>query len=357
MADNSPLQAGHATGAAAPGRFTTVAATLALIIACYALWRLDITLDRLDRVGELAGQINASQEALRTDLIAAIAQDAELRAELARRLERLEPLPSQMERLDGSVQELRARNTGAQRALVKSEASFLLDAAQRSVAFDRDLPSAIVALESADARLASLLDPGMLGVRQQIARELKALRLVPQPDIATVLLRVAAAEEQAASAPVKGLVTLERPRAQASLLPEGWWARGWALFRQSLGSLITVRKVDDAAGRVVQPAEQLLRRQYLQLLLFSARQAVVRRDAPSYRSSLASARQWLTEFFDLSQPPAKSLLDEIKSLEPIDIAAPVPDISASARLLRQMEPEPGSAVPREPSRPAKGADT
>lgn len=347
MADTSPSQPGPAP---APGRFTTVAATVALIVACYALWRLDITLDRLDRVGELASEINASQESLRTDLTAAIAEDAELRRELARRLEPLVPLPGQMERLDGSVQELRSRSTGPQRALVKSEASFLLDAAQRSVAFDRDLPSAIVALESADARLASLLDPGLLGVRQQIARELKILRAVPQADLATILLRIAAAEEQAATAPVKGLVTLDRPRMQSGVLPEGWWARGWALSRQALGSLITVRKIDAAGGRVVQPEEELLRRQHLQLLLFSARQAVVRRDITNYRSSLGSARQWLGEFFDLSQPAGESLLGEIAILEPINIAPPVPDISASTRMLREMETGSGAGQ-RVPSVP------
>ncbi len=349
MADSDPAQMLHGPGPAgsvapAPSRFTAVVAVLGLAIACYSLWRLDTTLDRLDRVGELASRVNAEQEAMRAELTAATTQQAQSHGDLARRLERLDALPSQFERLDGSLQELQARGNGPQRALIRSEASFLLDAAQRSVAFDRDLPSAIVALESADARLAAALDPTLLPVRQQIAREVQTLRAVPQPDLATILLRLVSAEEQVSTVPVKGIVVLQRPRIDAAKLPEGSWARGWAVTRQAFGNLISIRKADGAAARVVQPEEQLLRRQHLQLLLFAARQAVVRRDLNGYRSSLGSARLWLGEFFDLDQPPTQTLLDEIGGLEPINIAPRVPDITASARMLRDMMASQGSST-------------
>ena len=314
-------------------------AALSLIIACYALWRLDITLDRLDRVGELASRIAATQEALRTEMSALTAQSNLAQTRLAQRLDALETLPSQLERFEAALQELRTRGDGPQRAYVRSEVSFLLDGAQRSLSLDGDLASAQVALESADARLAALLDPTLLPVRREIARELAALRTVSQPDLTTLQLRLASAEEQAATAPIKGLVVLDSPRVDRDVLPSGWWARGWALCRSAIATLITVRKVDDAASRVVQPEEQLLRRQHLQLLLFSARQAVLRRDLSNYRTSLGSARQWLGEFFDLSQAPAEALLDEVVNLEPINIAPRLPDISGSARLLRQMEPQ------------------
>jgi uroporphyrin-III C-methyltransferase len=336
---HGPGHGNSSNSAPAPGRFSTVVAYLALVIACYSLWRLDTTLDRLHRVSAFASRITAEQNAMRAALSAATTQDTGARVEMRRRLDQLAELPAQFNRLDESLQDLQARSSGPQRAWAKTEASFLLDAAQRSVAFDRDLPSAMVALESADARLAVLLDPGLLGVRQQIARELQALRAVPQPDLATILLRLASAEAQAADVRIKGILTLERPGIDATELPEGWWARGWAVSQQAIRTLISVRKVDDAASRVVYPEEQLLRRQHLQLLLFAARNAVVRRDTSSYRSSLAGARQWLGDFFDLNQPAAEALLDEISALEPINIAPRMPDISNSARMLRDMTPD------------------
>ena len=341
QAAHGPGQGGAAQGAPAQGRFGSVLALLALIIACYSLWRVDATLDRLDRISEMASRMTADQDTLRSEFSTATTQDTQVHEQLQRKLEQLDALSNSFNRLDVSVQELQARSSGPQRAWVKSEVSFLLDAAQRSVAFDRDLPSAMVALESADARLGVLLDPGLLGVRQQIARDLAALRAVPQPDLASILLRLASAEAQAAEAPIKGILTLERPGIHAATLPEGSWARGWAMFQQTVSGLISVRKVDAGASSVVHPEEQLLRRQHLQLLLFAARNAAVRRDASSYRSSLASARQWLGEFFDLTQPAAEELLDEIQALEPINIAPRMPDISGAARMLRDKSPDPG----------------
>jgi uncharacterized protein HemX len=314
-----------------------VLAVIALVIACYALWRLDITLERLDRLGELTSRLAATQDALRTELSALTAQSSRAQSQLSQRLDRLAALPDQLERLEAALQELRTRSSGPQRAYIKNEVSFLLDAAQRSLTLDGDLTSAMVALESADARLATLLDPTLLPVRREIARELGILHAVSQPDLTTLQLRLASAEEQAVTAPIKGLVVLDSPRVDREVLPSGWWARGWALCRAAIATLVTVRAVDDAASRVVQPEEQLLRRQHLQLLLFSARQAVLRRDLTSYRTSLGGARQWLGEFFDLKQPAAEALLDEVANLEPINIAPRLPDISGSARLLRQME--------------------
>src|ERR1043165_6355783 len=212
MADNALPPALHVPtpGVQPRSRLPTVLASLALIIACYALWRLDTTLDRLDRVSDLANRISIEQNAMRTDLTDAAARTNRLEDSFTGRTEELSRLPTQLQRLDGSLQELQARAKGPQRGWVKSEALFLLDAAQRSVAFDGDVPSAVAALESADGRLATLQDPALLTVRQQIGRELLALRAVPQPDLATVLLRLANAEEEAARIPIKGIVPENR---------------------------------------------------------------------------------------------------------------------------------------------------
>ena len=116
------------------------------------------------------------------------------------------------------------------------------------------------------------------------------------------------------------------------------FARAWSILRRTLANLVVVRQVDDRAGRILTAEEALLRRQHLQLLLFSARTAVVRHDAPGYRSALASARRWLGEFFDLSDPTAQNLLREVQALEPLDVDPALPDISGSTRALQRLMP-------------------
>ena len=179
---------------------------------------------------------------------------------------------------------------------------FLIELAQRRLTLDRDVETAIVALESADARLASLRDPGVAPVRQQIARKLQALRAVRQPDTTGILARLASAEEQAARLPVKGILATERrttDRIDA--------ARRHVRARLGHGAQHAGESDRRAQGRrpggsIVTAEEAQVRRQHLQLLLFSARAAVERHDDDRYRTALAGARQWLGDFFDLSSP-------------------------------------------------------
>jgi uroporphyrin-III C-methyltransferase len=214
---------------------------------------------------------------------------------------------------------------------------FLLELAQRRLALDRDVDTAIIALESADARLGGLRDQSVTPVRQQIARELQALRGVRLPDTTGIVARLVSAEEQVPRIPVRGVSAEEHGNASQTL-PEGMFARAWAMLRNTLGNLIVVRKVDERSGSVVTSEEALLRRQQLQLLLFSARIAVARHDRDAFRSSLARAREWLAEFFDLATPQAQALLLEIQALEPVDIDPPLPDISASSQALHHLMP-------------------
>jgi uncharacterized protein HemX len=122
------------------------------------------------------------------------------------------------------------------------------------------------------------------------------------------------------------------------MLPEGLFARAWAVVRNTIAGLVSVRKIDSRGGSIVTLEEQALRRQHLQLLLYSARAAVVRHDSTAYRSAMAGARQWLGEFFDLTDPVAAALAEEVQALEPINIDPPLPDVSGSSRALQRLLP-------------------
>ncbi|HKE93304.1 MAG TPA: uroporphyrinogen-III C-methyltransferase [Povalibacter sp.] len=318
-------------------RLTTAIAVLALAIAAYGVWRLDATRDRLEQANQQIGRLDSQREVVRSELQTLAEREQVARRELSQRLDALNDAPKQLQEFGAALEELRGRAEGPERAWSRAEAAFLMELAQRRLMLDRDVDTAIVALESADSRLASLRDPGVGEVRQQIAREVQALRLVRRPDVTGILAQLTNAEEQAALAPVRGIVAVERAT-PAGALPEGFLARAWAVARNAVAALITVRKIDSRGGSVVTIEEQLLRRQHLQLLLFSARAAVVRHDNTAYRSALAGARQWLSEFFDLADPGAAALAKQIAALEPINIDPSLPDVSGSSLALQRLLP-------------------
>lgn len=318
-------------------RLTTAIAVLGLAIAGYALWRLDATRDRLELTNQQVAQLDSDRSVLRSELQALSSRERQARRELEQRLNALSDTPRQLQEFSVALEELRGRAEGPERAWSRAEAAFLMELAQQRLTLDRDIDTAVAALQAADLRLASLRDPGVAAVRQEITKEVQALRAVRQPDTTGILARLTNAEEQAALVPVLGIVAVER-KSPANVLPQGFLARAWAVTRNTLAGLISVRKVDDRGSTVVTIEEQALRRQHLQLQLYSARAAVVRHDAASYRSAMAGARQWLTEYFDLHDAATTALLTEIQALEPIDIDPPLPDITGSSRALQRLMP-------------------
>lgn len=319
-------------------RFTTAVAVLGLATALYALLRLDSLRDRVDQISDVARQSQAERESLRADLGALAAQQQLHRNELTRTINSLASMPKQVQELSTAVEELHGKTDGPQRAWSRAEALYLMEIAQRSLALHRDVDTAVTALESADSRLASLRDAGLAPVRQQLVRDVQALRSVAMPDVTGIVARLASAEELADRAAVKGAIAVERTADRNKALPEGFLARSRAVVSNALSALISVRRIDDQAGNVVTFDEQMVRRQHLQLLLFTARSAVARHDEAMYRTALASARRWLGEFFDLAEPAGRTLLDEIQALEPIRIDPRLPDITASAKLLQKLSP-------------------
>jgi uroporphyrin-III C-methyltransferase len=317
-------------------RLTTAIAVLALATAIYALWRLDATRDRLDEVNVLSRTLEADRRALQAQLETIGTRERQSSRELGQRLDGLNEIPRQVTEIGASVEELRGRSEGPERAWSRAEALFLIELAQRRLALDRDVATAVVALEAADARLASLRDAAFAGVRQQLAKELQALRAVRQPDITGLMARLASVEEQSARARVRGIIVASGPATHRTQAPEGLIARAWYVVRNAFARLIVVRKVDELAGRVLTSDEELIRRQHLQLLLFSARTALARHDNSSYRAALAQARRWLGEYFDLDDPISQAMLDEIQALEPVEIDPTLPELSGSSRELRRL---------------------
>lgn len=322
-----------------PGRVLTAISVLALACAGYALWRLDHTRDRLEELRDEVRALTTSRELLRSELDSAVRREQRSRRDLESQLAAVKDVGGQLEQLGLSVEELRGRTQGPERAWSRSEAMFLLELAHRRLTFDRDLATAMVALESADARLASLREPAVTPVRAQIARDLQALHAVQQPDLTGILARLTSLDEQAATLPVRGLVVVQRKAPSEQADEE---IGSWNIIRTTLSKLVKVRRVDDRSGAIVTLEEQELRRQHLQLLLFSAQQALLRHDAPTYRNSLASARLWLGENFNLKKAANQAALDEIQALEPINIDPALPDISASVRMLQRVLPGPST---------------
>jgi len=332
VTDDAARRAGRGTSP-----LPVVLATIALLVAAYAQVRtgrlesdLELAQGQLAELQGMRVQLASQQAAATNQLQASLVT---LRAEL----QALRELPAQVDELSRSQAELRARTDAPERAWVRAEALYLLELASRRLDLEGDVRTAIVAMETADARLATLKDPALAGVRTQLGKELAALRAAPLPDLPAVLLRVGAVEARVAMLPVTGIPISEGRRAAATA-DEGPLERAWRRISTAMHDLFSLRRVGQVTTRLVTQEEQSLRRQHLELLLAAARIAAMQNDAAAYTQALHSAAQWLDQYFDEGSAAVEAARQEIAALLTMSVQAPHPAIGTSAQLLRRLTP-------------------
>jgi uroporphyrin-3 C-methyltransferase len=322
-------------------RVTLLIAVAGVLVAGYALWRVDNTRDREDATRDRVQQLETANTALRSELAGTIAGETKMRAELQKQWQQVADLPQQVKDLAAAHDDLRARTERPQRAWSRAEALYLIDLAQRRLSFDHDTATAIAALESADAQLASLRDASLTGVRERLAKDLQALRAVPEPDRTGVVARLTAIEDRIEHLPLKGILVGQRVATESTAEPQSMFARVWKSITETLASMFVVRHLRDDNGSVVSLEEQSLRRQHLALLTFAARHAVLRNNQAAYQAALDEMHRWIAQFFGESTS-VDALMQELDALRKIDIAPPLPDLSSSAELLARVSASPST---------------
>jgi uroporphyrin-3 C-methyltransferase len=319
------------------------AAIVGLLLAIYAHWRIGQFDNRIDRVRGQVVEIRASQDRLSGQLTTLGTRMETSQRALRTELRSLHELPAQIAVLGRGVEELRARTEAPQRAWARAEAMYLLDLAERQLNLDRDVRTAIAAMEAADARLASFNDPATAEVRRLLAQDLASLRAVPLPDLGATLARIAALEDAVPTLAVQGVPVTRDADADREPEPQGAFRRALRRIGEALRSMVTLKRVDPSTSRLVTQQEQSLRRQHLELLLFAARVAAMQPDGAAYAQSLEAAATWLTQFFDASSAGVAAALAEIQALRGVNVEPQQPEIGAAARQLqRLMVPDAGT---------------
>ena len=259
------------------------------------------------------------------------------RATLARELRGLREVPAQVDELGRSVEELRARTESPQRAWVRAEALYLLELAERRLDLERDVPTAIVAMESADARLAALNDPALREVRAALGAEIAALRAVPLPDLPDVLARIDRARGRGADAAGDRHAGLRgAPRADATRAGGCAGARMAADRRGDARPRVAA--ADRAGDRATRHAGGGLPAPPAPASCCCSRHASRRCSptAPPIGQSLRAAGAWIEQYFDTSQPEVAAAVAEVAALAAISIDPVLPATGRAGRLLQSV---------------------
>jgi uroporphyrin-3 C-methyltransferase len=224
---------------------------------------------------------------------------------------------------------------------VLAEVEQTLAIAAQQLQLAGNVQAALVALQTADARLARSDRPQFLSLRKVIARDIDRLKNAPSVDIAGMTLRL---DQVIAAVDQLPLLADGRPKppepAPAADGPVSW-ARAWQAVWEELKSLVRVQRLDASDPALLAPESRLFLRENLKLRLLHARLALLQRDEAAFRGDLKAAQTWLGRWFDTKQKPVATASQTLAALNAAAVTVELPTIGDSLAAVR------GFKLPRE----------
>ncbi|MFC6634076.1 uroporphyrinogen-III C-methyltransferase [Microbulbifer taiwanensis] len=217
-----------------------------------------------------------------------------------------------------------------------AEADYLLRLANQRLMLERDSRAALGLLEEVDGILRQVDMPDLFGVRQQLARDIAALKLVENIDREGLYLQLGALEDQLIRVSIQpqfDLATRDpaENKTQTETADTPAWRRSWHNFSQFVRDSVRVRD-GDIDPVLLSPQSEARFRQGLRLNMEQAQLALLRGDSSVYKDALRSAREQLLEYGADNRQRAV-LLRELEALGKQPIEADLPSLAASQRAL------------------------
>lgn len=204
-----------------------------------------------------------------------------------------------------------------------AEVRYLLRMANHRLQLERDVRGAALLLRAADDSLARLDDPRFTPVRGHIAEELLALEALPGADAEGLFLALEAIKSDLDD--LKPRAPSFEPATRPQPAADGTLANLWA----AVSELIRFRRLDSPTEALLLPEEALYLELNLRLMLERAQLAALRREQPIYDSSIAEARAWVARYLDPTDISVQRVSEGLAAVAPMELAAPLPDLSAS----------------------------
>lgn len=241
-------------------------------------------------------------------------------------------------------------------ALAEVEQSVTLAAQQLQLA--GNVQAAVLALQTADARLAASSRPQFVSLRKVLTSDLDRLRALPQIDLAAMSLRLESVinaidtlplavdarprpDQEKSKDPADD--ALEKPVAWPSVTSVEFWQRlASAELWQRLGrefwgevkSLIRIQRFDRDEAALLAPGQAFFLRENLKLRLLNARLALLAHDQWTFRNELNHTKAWMDRYFDSSDAALQTAQGNLEQLVATEINIEMPTLNDSLSAIK-----------------------
>jgi uroporphyrin-3 C-methyltransferase len=353
---------GSRTGGVSPAVAALVVVILLAVVLAAALWLqrkqfLAAGREVATRLDDMSSTLSRSQADTKQALALAQAQAGKVAA-----LEdTLRETQSQYSALEQAWQTF---NDSAGDDVLANDVERLLTIAQQQLRLAGSVSNAIVALETAQSRLARADRPRFASLQQAINGDLDRLRAVPAIDIpaqssrierlvglvgkAPLLVPDAAARASVANgataanatpAPAGALAEAPSP-VDALPADAAWWERwraemaSWpgragSTLVHELGDLIRVQRVDQPSALLLSPEQAQQLRSTLRQRLLTVQLSLLMRQPAVWKSELDTVMTTLDTYYDRRSADTLAAMNLARELAQTEISVPLPDVTDS----------------------------
>ncbi len=227
---------------------------------------------------------------------------------------------------------------------VLAEVEQALNIAQQQLQLAGNVQAALIALQSAEARLAGFERPQLLPLRKSIARDIERLKALPLADISAMGLALEnlidrvdtlplafehsppKQEKVVKPQPKKGAKPVEQS-APAVVEPPAWYARLLGDFWTELRGLIRIERLDRPDPALLSPAQTVFLRENLRLRLLSARLALLQRDGRVFREDTKQAAAWMERYFDVEDREVAMRVADLRKAQGARLSVELPNLN------------------------------
>ncbi len=219
-----------------------------------------------------------------------------------------------------------------------AEVEQMLNIAGQQLQLAGNVKAALIALQTADARLQRIDRPQLIPLRKIINKDIERLKVVPYVDTVAISVRL---DNLIAAVDSLPLVMDVRPRSDQSEAEEQTAQSAWLEFAreiwQDMKQLVRIRNTAEQEIPLLAPNQVFFLRENLKLRLLSARLALLLHDETSFKSDIIAAQEWLTLYYDNSAKATMVTLNSLRQLQENRISIELPDISASLDAARNFK--------------------
>jgi uroporphyrin-3 C-methyltransferase len=219
-----------------------------------------------------------------------------------------------------------------------AEVEQMLNAASQQLQLAGNVKAALIALQTADARLQRIDRPQLIPLRKIINKDIERLKAVPYVDTVAISVRLDNLITRVDSLPLAMDVRppVDKTAAAEEPAPSAWLRLAREAW-QDIKQLVRIQNAAEHEIPVLAPDQLFFLRENLKLRLLSARLALLLRDETSFKTDLNAAQEWLTRYYDNSAEATKVSLASLRQLQESRISIELPDISASLDAVRNFK--------------------